>query len=253
MDLERKRQKIETAVKIVGALVIGFVIAPFIFIAIKGLLGLIAAAIVSLVAINLTPWFSAKLANWRLKAIKNEAAKNPIETMENEYKDKVKMLWRMKDSIRVFYGSVRTFHGKLDGFKRDFPQDSKQFDDQYSAMMQLLELRKAKYEEAKLGLTKFESVINRAKAIWEMAQEAAKMRNAAGADVDAFYSKLKVEYALDSVTSNMNKAFGDLELALMDEKTTPAIENQPVAAIPVSTGPPTLDLNFDEEPERIKA
>ena len=241
-------------VKWAALLVAGFFIAPFIFISIKGLLGLVVAAGITLPIIFLAPAIGAKLANWRLKAIKHEASKNPIETMENEYKEKVEMLFRMKDSIRAFFGSVKTFYGKLDGFKRDFPNDYKQFEDQYSAMMKLLELRKSKYEEAKAGLAKFESVIKRAKAIWEMAQEAAKMRSAAGVDVEAFYSKLKVETALDAVTQGMNSAFADLELALMDEKEGAPVVVDNTKPVEIR-GPPTLDLEFDPmpEPERMLA
>lgn len=254
IDLESKRKKYDKLIKVVVTLLIGLVFGPIAIMAVGGLVGLVFAWVVSETVICLTPWMSMKFANWRVAAIKHEAAKNPIETMENEYAAKVEMLQRMKESIKTFFGTVKTFHGKLDGFKREFPGDAKQFDDQYAAMMQLLDLRKLKYEDAKNNLVKFESVIRRAKAIWQMAQEAAKMRNAAGVDVEEFYSKLKVETALDSVTQSMNSAFADLELALMDEKDgRPAIAvvaaQNVTAAIPAQTGPPTLDLNFEEAEE----
>lgn len=255
IDLESKRKKYDRIVKVIIPLLLGLVFGPVAIIAVGGLISLVFAFLVSQTVICFTPWMAMKFANWRLAAIKHEAAKNPIETMENEYSAKVEMLHRMKESIKTFYGSVKTFYGKLDGFKRDFPSDTKQFEDQYAAMMQLLELRKAKYEDAKNNLVKFESVIKRAKAIWQMAQEAAKMRNAAGADVEEFYSKLKVETALDSVTQSMNSAFADLELALMDEKDgrpITVLTGAPIiAAIPAKTGPPTLDLNFEDEPEPV--
>lgn len=256
LDLESKRKKYDRLIKVIVPLGLGLVFGPIAIVAVSGLIGLVFAWLVSQTVICLTPWMAMKFANWRLAAIKHEAAKNPIETMENEYAAKVEMLQRMKESIRVFYGTVKGFYGKLDGFKQEFPNDAKQFDDQYAAMMQLLELRKQKYEEAKGNLSKFDNVIRRAKAIWSMAQEAAKMRNAAGVDVEAFYSKLKVETALDSVTASMNSAFADLELALMDEQPAIAAATpHNVTAIPVKTGPPTLDLDFDEvqpnEPETV--
>lgn len=253
-DMEKRRRRIELAVKVLALPVIGFFIAPFVFVAIGGMIGGLVALVIGLLCVFMTPWLGMKLANWRLKSIKAEAMKNPIETMENEHKAKVEILGRMKESIRTFFASVQSFHDKLAGFKEQFPQDSKQFDDQYKAMVQLLNMRKAKYNEAKRNLSQFESVINRAKAIWAMAQEAAKMRKSAGADVEAFYSRLKTETALDSVTSSMNSAFADLELALMDE--SPVAGSLPeihvVAEIPEQTGPPTLELDFDNEPELVR-
>lgn len=257
IDLESKRKKYDKLIKVVVPLGLGLVFGPIAIVAVGGLVSLMFAWFVSQTVICFTPWMAMKFANWRLAAIKHEASKNPIETMENEYAAKVEMLQRMKESIRVFFASVKAFHGKLSGFKEQFPNDAKQFDDQYAAMTQLLELRKTKYQEAKASLEKFDNVIQRAKAIWNMAQEAAKMRNAAGADVDEFYSRLKIETSLDSVTAAMNNSFGDLELALMDEKpmATVVVMPQHAAAIPVKTGPPTLDLDFENdeqgEPETV--
>ena len=45
-DLELKRKRIEAVVKIVAMLVTGFVVAPFIFIAVKGLIGLAIAGVI---------------------------------------------------------------------------------------------------------------------------------------------------------------------------------------------------------------
>lgn len=259
IDLESKRKKYDRLIKVIVPLGLGLIFGPLAIIAVSGLIGLVFAWLVSQAVICFTPWMAMKFANWRLAAIKREASKNPIETMENEYAAKVDMLQRMKESIRVFFASVKAFHGKLAGFKEQFPNDSKQFDDQYAAMTQLLELRKSKYQEAKASLEKFDNVIQRAKAIWNMAQEAAKMRNAAGADVDEFYSRLKIETSLDSVTAAMNSNFADLELALMDEKPIATVVAMPqnITAIPAKTGPPTLDLDFEDaeapepEPETV--
>lgn len=125
LDLESKRKKYDRIIKVIIPLGLGLVFGPITILAVSGLVGLVFAWLVSQTVICFTPWMSMKFANWRLAAIKHEASKNPIETMENEYGSKVEMLTRMKESIRVFYGTVKGFYGKLEGFKREFPNDAK--------------------------------------------------------------------------------------------------------------------------------
>lgn len=263
MDLESKRRKWDRAVKVAVAIVVGCVVGPFAIAAIGGIAALVIVWLMSEVVICFTPWMSMKFANWRVASIKHEAAKNPIETMENEYSARIEQLGRMREAIRTFHASIRTFHGKLQGFREQFPQDSKLYDDQYNAMCQLLELRKEKYREAKHNLEVFASVIQRAKAIWAMAQEAAKMRNAAGADVEEFYGRLKVETALDSVTNALNLSFADLEDALLDEKDGKSVvgaivSKQAAASVPAQLPQKVesiadLEIDFAPEPVKVEA
>lgn len=216
-DLESKRKRIELAVKIGGALAVGFLVGPFIFVAIKGLIGLVIAAGVSLVAINFTPWFAAKVANWRLKALKHEASKNPIETLQNEYQSRQQALVSFEQSIKAFSAEVIGFKEKLAGFKKSYPAEAPRFDEQFSQMQALLNSRKEKYKLAHQNLSVFDGEISKAKAIWEMAQAAAAMNRLAGVDEAQFLAKIQVETALDSVQKSMSIAFSDLEISLLEE------------------------------------
>jgi phage shock protein A len=218
IDTDIKRRRIETLVKVVATLIIGFFVAPFIFIAIKGLIGLAIAAAVSFILIQFTPYFAAVIANWRLKAIKYEASKNPIETLQNNYNDRIRALGQFRQCILDFAAEIQTFADKLSGFKKTYPDEAPKFDEQYSQMKQLLEIRKQKYIEARASLALYDKEIQKAKAIWDMAQAAAKMNKASGVDTDGFLAKIQVETALDSVQKSLNTAFADLEVSLMDEK-----------------------------------
>ncbi|MFT3870895.1 MAG: hypothetical protein QM715_20775 [Nibricoccus sp.] len=220
------------------------------FIAIKGLVGLIVAAAVSLVVVNLIPWFSAIVANWRLKALKHEAAKNPIETLQNDYRKRIEALQAFRQSILNSKAEVASFRDKLDGFKKQYPADAAKFDEQYHQMLALLKLRGKKYEEAKGNLERYDGEITRAKAIWDMAQAAAAMNKAAGVDADEFFAKIQVETALDSVQKNLNLAFADLEMSLVDEKSpagTNAIPVQPVVEAPKTLADEKASLDLDIE------
>ncbi len=242
---EEKRKRIETVVKVAATLLIGFVVAPFVFIAIKGLIGLVIAGAVSLVAINLAPWFGRKVANWRLKALKHEAAQNPIETLQNDYKSRIEALQSFRDSIRNFNGEIKMFADKLEGFKLKYPNEANKFDQQYSQMRTLLAIRTSKYEEAKGNLKLYESEIQKADALWQMSLAAASMNKAAGVDAEEFYAKIQVETALDSVQKSLNTAFSDLEISLLDEKKSdgPKLIEAPKVTV---AGPPGLELDIEQ-------
>lgn len=218
VELEQKRKRITTIVKIAALVVAGFVVAPYIFLAVKGVIGLAIAAGVAVVMVNVAPVLADKLANWRLAAIKREAAKNPIETLQLDFGKRQQALGKFKQAITNFGAATLNFEDKLDSFKERFPKDSAKFESQLTKMKALLTIRKKKYGEAQDALEQFANEIDRAKAIWSMGQEAAKMNSAAGMTDDDFLSKIKTETALDSVTTSMNSAFAELETSLDESK-----------------------------------
>lgn len=108
IDIEAKRRFTENAAKIIGLGVISFLVAPIILIVIHGLIGLIVAVAIGGLAINMAPAGAAMLANWRVKALKAVAAANPIETLENQYKDRQGALFRIRDNIKQSYAPAIT-------------------------------------------------------------------------------------------------------------------------------------------------
>ena len=222
MDLEKKKRNIDLAVKGIGFTVIAgglFLISPFVLGAIQGLLGVIALGAIGLTANAFIPYFSLKLANWRISTLKAEAAQNPIETLQNDYLIKKDALTRFAESIRTFKAEIGVFGSKLNEFKKLYPQDTEKFDDQLKKMNQLLKLREDKYKEANQSLKNYENEIARANSMWEMAKAAARMHNASGVvNEEDFLQKIQKETALESVTRGMETAFADLETSLLDEQ-----------------------------------
>lgn len=225
-DLEQKRKRIELGVKLAALAAIGFFVAPVIFVAVKGIIGLALAAGVGLVGINMAPWFSAKVANWRLKAIKHEAAQNPIPTLENEYMSRARKLGDYEQALRGLLASVNAFKSKLASAKEKFPKDAAIFDEQYAKMRQLYEMRAKKLGEATTELGKFKSNIDKAKIIWDLGQEAKKMNDAAGVGDEELIAQIQTETALDSVQKSLDMAFADLEISLLEDSA-----KTPTAAI----------------------
>lgn len=251
-NLEPKRKRIEAFVKIAALLVLGFIIQPFVFLAIKGLVGLVVAGVSSLLAINVIfPWLAMKVANWRIKVIKYEASLNPIETLQNEYMQHEQSLLSKQDHIVAFAADVKGFAGELEELKQKFPAKAPMFNEQYQNMRALLENRKQKYEAAKEALLLFANQIEEAKAIWKVAQSALRVTKTAGSVQDEFFSRLKTETAFDSVQLSMNTAFAELEGSLMDESVKQTASLPPIVSQPKQlaehAGPRSLDLILDAE------
>ena len=247
MDLEQRKQRIVTAGKWAGGLLIGFFVAPFIWIAIGGLLGLIVAAVISFVCWKFNAWFVMKIANWRLKAIKAEAMKNPVETLQNQYNERAGALGKFRENIASFKGSIESFKGELSSFISQFPEEREKFTEQLNKMEDLYRLRVRKYDEAKRSLANFELAIQKADAIWKMTQAAAKMTKAAGMNEEELLNKIKVEAALDSVTESLHSSFADLEISLMDEQEAAATKQLPAPQ------PNTITIPQPRVPVPVKA
>lgn len=209
--------------------VVGFLVSPFIMATLTGMLGLLAVCTICGTTYYMLPVIEDKAKNIRLQMIKAEAAKNPIETLENEYLRRQLILGQRKDAIEKFDTKTRTFGDKLDGFKRNYPTDAPKYQQIYDSMMLLLQRQRAQWKEANKNLNLFNGEIDRAKAMYEMALAAAAAKEGSGLDEDAFNARLKTETALNSITDGMNSAFAQLD-SLVDESEKTEINVTPAPA-----------------------
>jgi hypothetical protein len=196
-------------------------ISPVIFLAVKGIIGLGLALVVGLVLINGAPVLAMKAANLKLKGIRHEASRNPVETLQHEWQAQREALTKFKESITTFRTEVANFASQVEGFAVSFPADAPKFAEQQRQMERLLQVREARYKGVKDELEKFQLEINRAEAIWKMSQAAQRLNKAAGMNEDDFLARIKTETAIDAVQTSLNRAFAELETSLMDE--TPVI------------------------------
>jgi hypothetical protein len=215
---EQRKQRTETILKVLGVGVVGFLVAPFVLQAIGGIIGLAVAAGLGFVGINFTQYFALKVANWRLKAIKAEAMKNPCETLQNEYIKKEHALQDYRANIAKFAAQVMAFADQVKGYVKEGLEDAQTYVEQLNKMKQLLELRKQKYQQAQDMLAQFAETIARTEKKWKMACAAMAMNEAAGELAGDTFDKICIETALDSVQTKLNESFADLDIALMDDE-----------------------------------
>lgn len=233
IDLESKRKQYETAGKVIALGVAGFFVAPVIFLTIKGLVGLAIAAGLGLLLVNVgAPWFGDKLANWKLKAIKAEAAKNPVETLQNDYKAKSIALDERKTAIEKLNGKIRTFSDKVDGIKSKYGVKDQSYIKLSADLSDLRRIhadRSLKWRAAYAELQKYAESIERAAMIWEAGLAAAAAHESSGLSEDEFYQKLRAETAFDSIQNSYNEALASLDTSLLDEPPTTQTAKQPQA------------------------
>jgi dGTP triphosphohydrolase len=204
-------------------LVVGFLVAPYIWVAIGGLIGLIVAGVVILATWMLRPVVFSFAANMRLKLIKAEAAKNPVETLQNDLKDKAQALAKRKDAIETLNSQIRTFSDKVDEIKATYGAE----DGGYQKLSRdLADLRRVyahrceKWKEAREQLRLYEEEIKRASMIWEAAQAAAAARETSGLTEDEFYAKLRAETAFEAIKKSYNDALASLDTAMLEGPAT---------------------------------
>lgn len=184
-------------------------------------IGALAALIVGAAGVftvwKFLPWFALKVSNWHLKALKAEATKSPVETLQTQLVEKQKALDSFKENIRLFAGQVLSFGDQVKQYVKDGLEDAQVYVEQLGKMKQLLELRQQRYKEAQETLKEFEETIQRTDRKWKMACAAAAMNEAAGQMEGDVFDKICIETALDSVQTKLNQSFADLEIALMDD------------------------------------
>jgi len=199
-------------------LAVGFFVAPYIFTAITGLIGLVVAGVLMLLVWMLLPAVETTARNMRLKLLKQAAARNPIETLQNEYLRREQALNERKNKIETLAAKTAGFKGKLDQFKRDYPNDAQAYQDIYDKMVLLLKRSRDQWVIAEKQLNAFDGEIIKAKAKWEMALAAADLRKDAGQVEAEFFAKLRVESSLDAIETGMNAAFAQLDTLLMESE-----------------------------------
>lgn len=251
-DLEAKRKRIETIVKVLALGVAGFLFAPIAYMTITGIISLIVVGVIALLAVNIgVPWFAKSIANWRLKALKAVAAANPIETLENQYGEKESGLLKIRDNIKELHVIVENMYAQIQEHNQKYPTRPSQFLEKYTKMKALLDLRSTKYKQAQANLKAFGELIDVKRSDWKIAQSAVSAMKLAEVGED-FQSKLMQDTALNTVQDGLLLAFSELNVSLLDDQpatlaTVVTVESEKVQPqLTEKAGPPTLDLGFDD-------
>lgn len=219
-----QRDKMKNWVSIAALGGVGLLVAPFIFMAIGGLVGLGVAAAIGFTMVQLAPWFSLKIANWRyrlidaekvahVKAVTDAAAENPIETLTNLLAAKRRAFKEFEQNVINATSARDTFRAKVTKFAERYPARAAEFQAQLQRMIDLVEKKKRALKDAQKSLEDGDMKLEEMKAYWEMSKDAIELNRAAGMDTGDAFEKLKADTACDAVFESMNTAFAQLEVA----------------------------------------
>jgi len=262
-DLELKRKRIE---KIVGGgllLVIGFMVAPFIFVAIQGLVGLIAAGAVLAFSYYAAPAVGRWLANMRIRSLKAVAAADPISTLQNAYAEKKDALTKQRENIKQLIAVGSKIFDQIQGYESRFNKQSPRRVS-YQQLQALIGVSKDKYARAQRNLVAFGEYIEEKTADWEIACSMAEASKLAKVGED-FVSKLMQDTAFTTIQDGLNLAFAELDASVMDENIQKTLAGEVIevtvqpAAVEGTSSPKSLpapsrfadlEFDFDGTPER---
>jgi len=217
---EQRKARLQLGLNIAGVCLIAAFVGPFAVTILHGLGALFAVAItvgICWTAMKFMGWFTLMIANASLKAMKAEAMRNPVETLQTEYVKKQQALAEFKRQLGVFMAEVSNFETKVKEYVKNRLEDADIYVGQLQKMKQLEALREQKYTDAQDSLAEFAEAIRRTDTKWKMACAAQHMNEAAGEMEGDVFDKICIETAIESVQTKLNQSFADLDLALLDD------------------------------------
>lgn len=212
-EAQRKRIALITKWAIVG--VACLLIAPLTMVILQGALGAAAIAVAGVVGytcIELAPVFSMKIANIRMKAIMNEAEKNPIETMQNVFAEQSQIIRDKDNSIMEFEGSLADYHDKVIAISKKYPEEGQRYQEIYGKMQNALKSMKNKQSIAKAAQREYRDQIDKAKMLYDMALTTAKVTALSQSAQDEVFMDIKKQVSFDSVNHKFNTAVAALSM-----------------------------------------
>lgn len=219
MDDQRKRQVIEKVVKWGVGLLGAAVISPIVFLAVKGLVGLLVAFAVGFVAINFAPVFATVVSNLAMKAFVAAIGANPIETMQNLYVEKVGELNQAAKNIRDFETELLNFHDQVTDVRNQYPDDVQTYTNIEDKMTVALSEMKTEQSAAVDELNTFQAKIKKAKSLFNLAKSANAMLEKSQSAQAEVYAQIKEQVAFDTVRTDLNRAFANLNSAVERRKS----------------------------------
>lgn len=232
-------------------------LAPVLWAAMGGLIALLGLIGLTVGAWTLRPWVFMKAANLRLALIKREAAKNPVETLQEEHRKQSQILEDRKRGIEDMAGAIRTLDQTIDKLESEFPDSPElpQMRQDQAELEALLKARRADWQEAYISLGEFAKEIQRVARLWEVSLAAARARKQSGLTEEEWMSKLKTQTSIDAIRTNLNTQLSALNTENMQAEADRILKGRaaqrakPAAALPAPDSARVIEL----PPSSVKA
>lgn len=215
MDSDKK-QKVQKFVTIAIMAICCVFIAPFVFLAIKGLVGVIAALFIGYVAIQFGPYAAMKISNLAVGAQMNEAKVNRIETLVNIFEDRSKKLREARQSLDQFYGQLGVFKESIRNAIQKYPDRRESLETIVNNFEAVLKLKNEKFKQAALSLQQFAEKVDEARVMHEIAMASHSLSEAMGDSEDDIMNDILAKIAFESVQADVHKTFSELDSVVVE-------------------------------------
>jgi hypothetical protein len=224
-DVNKKISSLSTSVKWGAGLFLALFLGPFLYLIGTALFGiayagaaLIVASVVALAALNLVPAVAFKFANWKLRALKAEAAKNPVETLQNQQIALEKGLMAEARAITAFDTEVENFRSSLQHeLESGYPEAASSGLPTLHNMERLLQYRRLKFSKAQAKLVERGRAVKMAESKFRVALAAQRVTAASGEENRTVLDKILEDIAFASVETAVNTSIAELRTSLMVE------------------------------------
>ncbi len=254
---DQKTKEVKAA-RWLGYVLMGVVVialAPIIMTLVKaavGVLVLIGVIFVGMVLLNLAPrisrWLTLKGANFFLRLMKDEAARNPIETMQNTHLERAQDLENAADEISKLSGQISTFAEQVREHKRNFGDEGglQALEEALALMQRAYGELEQNYKLAQKAHAEYGRKIAIAQSKWKMALTSQSIfKSLKPGGEKALLTKVLNEVAMESVETTFHQSFARLNLSL---STVRQIPHQKQETFPSG---PVIEIEGEHVPEPI--
>ncbi|MNK14230.1 hypothetical protein D3C87_323290 [compost metagenome] len=194
----------------------GLIVAPIIFLTIKGIVGLAIAGVLAMSIMTIAPAASQWFANMKFKTLEGVISYEPVLTLKTRAEERWTELGTQRDLLEQQAATLEEFTKKAKGFIKQFPEEAADWTERVKQYEQIFAYRVDLFKKAKGETEKFMVTIDKAEGIYEMAVLDAKMSKSFGKARD-FMSIFKEKTAFDAIDKANSKAIASLRMALVDE------------------------------------
>ena len=161
VEANQRRDRLAGVVKWGAVAGVGLVVAPVAFAILKGITAVVVVGTVGAAVVGAAPVIAMKFANWKLKAILDEAKSNPIPTLENELIARKDALKRAGSQLQASLAQVESFVTQAEDAAAKYPEMAARWRDRASKARQLASMKKRSYQHRPI-LNPLAAIVSRA-------------------------------------------------------------------------------------------
>lgn len=198
-----------------GLLVTGFLVAPFVYTAIGGLIGLAAAAVLYVLITAMAPVVSMKISNLATRFLIQEIRQNPVEARINLSRESWKKLGELEGILNEFRRMIKQYIVDTKPAMKN-PVKAEEINQRIGVYNRLLEVKIAAWSDSRAKLKEFDRVTEEeVKPEWAATLAGDKMNKAAKAlKIDTALFNLINSETVSASTAGAANSLADLEHAL---------------------------------------